>query len=223
MKELQAAPRKRVRKIIRPPEATSVQLTRITVIETGEESGDPLSPKSARAVIDRALHSQAIAATGHRHVTVTPEPIGLRQGIGRGAEVAESEWYEAEELAVSSAPKKGRRRPAPTEEKFAQLLGGRQAIPASALLALRARQDLEAGRTREAALQLEAAITTASVELGGVADEASVEALVAHAVSAAAAAEAARAGELDEEALDAVTIALERLEQALRKAAASHS
>jgi hypothetical protein len=84
------------------------------------------------------------------------------------------------------------------------------------LIALRARADLDAGRTREAALMIDTAISTARSELAGKIGPDREEQLAAHATSAAAAGEAARTGDVPPEALAQATLGLERLEAALK-------
>ena len=106
------------------------------------------------------------------------------------------------------------------QERFAALLAGRDAALACELLALRARVDLDHGREREAALQLEAALAAGRAELAGWREldgmPARLDELAALADEVAPVAAAARAGGLDEPSRAVVERALGRLEAALR-------
>ena len=106
------------------------------------------------------------------------------------------------------------------QERFAALLAARDAALACELLALRARADLDHGRPREAALQIEAALAAAASELESWRELAGMperlEELRALAPDVAATGTAARAGGLDDEACATVARALGRLEAALR-------
>ena len=91
----------------------------------------------------------------------------MRVGYGTGAEVAEGRWTAVRELPVPERPeprKRSKHRPA---DRLAALLAGRDAVLACEELTLRARADLDLGRSREAALQLEAALGAAIAELAG--------------------------------------------------------
>jgi hypothetical protein len=113
--------------------------------------------------------------------------------------------------------RRAKHRPA---DRLAALLSGRDAVLACEELALRARADLDQGRDREAALQLEAALGAALAELAGwvtVGDLSSrLGELRDYSPAVASAADAARAGTLDSAALETVSAALSRLEAALR-------
>ena len=106
------------------------------------------------------------------------------------------------------------------QERLAALLGGRDAVLACEELALRARQDVDGGRRREAALQLDAALTVALPELEPWAARGDLAARLAElrelhgAVRAAA--QAALQGGVEDTDAEAVRRALERLEAALR-------
>ena len=92
----------------------------------------------------------------------------MRVGYGDGEHVAEGRWDGARELAPADRGARGARgrsaalRP---QERLAALLGGRDAVLACEELALRARSDVDAGRHREAALQLRATFEAALAEL----------------------------------------------------------
>jgi hypothetical protein len=106
------------------------------------------------------------------------------------------------------------------QERLSALLGGRDAVLACEELALRARQDVDAGRRREAALQLDAALTVALPELEPWSPRGDIGPRVTelrelHA-GVRAAALAALQGGVDDGDAAAVQRALERLEAALR-------
>jgi len=87
---------------------------------------------------------------------------------------------------------------------------------------LRARGDLDHGRPREGALQLSVALEAALAELEGWREQLGerLDELAGHRPAVAAAAQAALAGGLDDETVEAVEGALARLEAALRARAA---
>ena len=99
-------------------------------------------------------------------------------------------------------------------------MSARDAVLACEELTLRARGDLDCGRHREAALQLEAALLAALAELAGWRElgdvAARVDELAGYAEPVAAAALAAREGRLEPGDVEVVTAALSRLESALR-------
>ena len=107
------------------------------------------------------------------------------------------------------------------QERMAALLGGHARALACEELALRARQDLDAGQLREAALQLRAALAAALVELPADRDASAdmptrVTELQERAPAVATLAEAALTGPLPAGAAETLGAALQRLEAALR-------
>jgi len=211
-------------------DAEPVDVTRATVIAAEPLDGAPRAEAwigraqatvpAALAVLNGALHARRIAAADPyageialRHALVT------RVGYGTGEQVAEGRWTAARELPPER-PRIAREAALRPQERFAALLAGRDAALACELLALRARLDLEHGRDREAALQLEAALGAAIAELEGWRDLEGIaerrEELGGLAEGVGAAGAAARAGTLDEENRSVVEHALGRLEAALR-------
>ena len=176
--------------------------------------------RDALAVLNRALHARRIAAADPLGVEVGPSSaLVTRVGYGDGEEVADGLWTVARELPAG--PARVRREAAlRPQERFAALLSGRDVALACELLALRARADLDHGREREAALQLEAALGVARAELAGWREldgmAARLQELEALAGGVGAAAGAARAGGFDAAGRDVVAHALGRLEAALR-------
>ncbi len=96
--------------------------------------------------------------------------MAVRIGYGSGEEIADGRFSAAREVDVwaSGASRRRRRqedlRP---QERVAAVLGGRERIDACETLLLRARADLDAGRQREAALQLRVGLEALLVELHG--------------------------------------------------------
>jgi hypothetical protein len=176
--------------------------------------------QAAVATLNRVLHMQR-AATADPHVREVrrEQAVVVRAGYGEGDQVADGRWVRALELPLVAGR---RRRDAALrpQERLGALLGGRDAVLACEELALRARQDVEAGRRREAALQLDAALTAGLAELEPWSARGDLAARLAElrdlhgAVHAAA--QAALQGAVDDEADVAVRRGLERLEAALR-------
>jgi hypothetical protein len=219
---LGATPAKRRKRVDCEPEATEASWTRVTVIDvTGNDGEDPEDRrKAAIEIVGKAMVAQRVASNDPLAEESPPKPIAARIGTGSGEQVADGRWEDAAEIPPGPRQKK-RRRPAPTDGRFTSLLGGRSVVPACSLLALRGRADLDAGREREAVLQVEAAVAAAREELGGTVKAERMEALAAHGAALAAAAAEARAGRPGPDSLAAATAALERLEAALRSLGAS--
>jgi hypothetical protein len=176
--------------------------------------------QAAVAALNRILHMHR-AATADPHVRELRREQALvaRVGYGDGDQVSEGRWVKAIELPALS-PRMRRNAALRPQERLSALLGGRDAVLACEELALRARQDVDAGRRREAALQLDAALTVALPELepwaarGDLAERLAELRELHGAVRAAA--EAALQGGVEDADAEAVRRALERLEAALR-------
>jgi hypothetical protein len=219
------------------PAGAPVEVTRITVVDatplegleaadawlagtTGAGAGAVRVLGDARAHLVRAVAAHRVAAADP-HVP-DPDPAAAlvtRVGYGAGDMVAAGRW-ESARILPPPASRTARSRALAPQERLAALLSGRDAALACEELALRARADLDAGRQREAALQLDVALRTALHELAGwrarTGMAARLDELAAHRDAVAASAEAALAGGLPPERVAAVTAALERLEAALR-------
>jgi hypothetical protein len=180
----------------------------------------------AVGVLTRAVAAQRLAAADPW--LADPDParaLATRVGYGAGEVLAEGDWEVARELAPPRRAR-GRRALAP-QERVAALLAGRDAPLACEELALRARADLDRGRGREAALQLDAALRAALAELEGWREHRDMARrlteLAGHREAVAAAAATALRGGLGDGETAAVTAALDRLEAALRARAAPAS
>lgn len=211
-----------------------VPTSRITVIDTrpvapaeAERWLSGLGGEAAREVADDALTVVNRAVSGHRVAAAEPalrdvereQALVTRVGHGAGEQVANGRWSGAVE--VPSGLRRPRRlallRP---QERLAALLGGRERPLACEELTLRARQDADAGRWREAALQMRVALEAAIAELAvvrGPQDMAQrVAGLGERRPAVGSAANEALDGPLSAATIRDVEQALERLEAALR-------
>jgi hypothetical protein len=231
---------RRARDAAPEPPPAPVSTTRATVVETagvGEDEarawlqgldgdGQLDALREAVAVLNVALAAHRVAAADpHVREVGLEGALVARVGYGRGEQVADGRWTEA--LEVPAAPRRRRRRAMALrpQERLAALLGGRDRPLACEELTLRARLDLDAGRTREAALQLRVALEAAIAELDRSAGRAAdmdqrVGELRAARAGVGEAANAALTGDLPPAAVEAVEQALGRLEAALRARAA---
>jgi hypothetical protein len=179
----------------------------------------------AIALLNRALHAQWVAAAEQHSHELSPErAVAVRIGFGAGEEVAEGRFTEAREVDVWATGASRRRRREEgmrPQERVAAVLGGRERLDVCETLLLRARADFDAGREREAALQLRVGLEALLAELGGAsADEGQAEDLATleeNRSEASAAAEAALAGELPAERLGQVEELLAVCERVLRR------
>jgi hypothetical protein len=169
------APRRRLRRA-RPresdPDALSGRppLTRLTVIRPQALGGRDAArawlaeirddDEAIRAELGEALEFVNLAIAAQRvssldpHLPdVSPErALVVRIGFGTGDEVADGRFTEA--IDVPRATRRRRLESLRPQERIAAVLGGRELLRPATELLLRARADLDAGRLREAALQL---------------------------------------------------------------------
>jgi hypothetical protein len=189
-----------------------------------EETADEIVA-DAVALLNRALHAQWVAAAEPHSRELTPErAVAARIGFGAGEEVAEGRFTAAREVDVWATGASRRRRREEgmrPQERVAAVLGGRERLDVCETLLLRARADLDAGRRREAALQLRVGLEALLAELGGAAgDDGQAEdlgTLRENRSEAGAAANAALAGELPPERLAQVEELLAVCERVLRR------
>jgi hypothetical protein len=176
---------------------------------------------AALHLLNRALHVQrAAAADPLVHEVGEPQAAAIRVGYGSGDGVVDSRWSDARELPRNPA-KRHRSEQLRPQERLAAVLGGREAVNACETLILRARVDLDEGRTREAALQvrvgLEALLAELDADSAGAGQAADMAALDASREGIGAAANAALGGELDERLVAAVREAIVTCERVLRR------
>jgi len=179
----------------------------------------------ALAILNRALHAHRVAtADPYAHEVARSDALVLRLGYGEGEQVADGRWTDAVEIPLAPGRRKREAALRP-QERLAAVLGGRDVTLACETLLLRARADLDAGREREAALQLRVALEAALAELAAWRDRGDLgERLAALADERAAVAEAANAalqGGLAPAQAEAVADVIERLEAALRARSAA--
>lgn len=129
--------------------------------------------------LNQALHTQAVASGDPYPQTVTPaRATTIRIGFGSGEALADGAFTAAHQVDPGLGPISRRRqrdeelRP---QQRLAAVLGGREQLDACETLLLRARADLDAGRNREAALQLRVGLEALLVELKGALSDAGHE------------------------------------------------
>jgi hypothetical protein len=189
-----------------------------------EEAVDALVAEGI-ALVNRALFAQgAAAADPHVRELTELEASAVRIGYGSGEEVAAGRYTAARYVDVQATG--GSRRSRRTEElrpqeRVAAVLGGRERIDACEALLLRARADVDAGRAREAALQLRVGLEALLVELAGaLADPGHAEdmgELEGRRGEVGRAADAALRGDLDAESEQRTRETLEVCERVLRR------
>jgi hypothetical protein len=169
----------------------------------------------ALTTLNGALHAYRVArADPHARDVALDHALVARIGFGSGDEAVAGLFKQAWELPRGGIVRVRRSMEAP-EERFAALLSGRESVLACEELVLRARADLGAGRSREAALQARVALEALLAELpreagdrrGGL--EADREAI-------GDAANTALRGELTPELAKALEASVGRMESALR-------
>ena len=179
--------------------------------------------------VERALALVARAVRAHRVASADPavhEPalgqaLVVRVGHGAGEQVAAGRWQAARELPPAHPTRRRRTAGLHPQERLAALLGAHARPLACEELVLRARQDLDAGQLREAALQLRTALEAALAELPAAADASAdmpgrVAELRERAPAVAALADDALSGVLPPTAGETLAETLQRLEAALR-------
>lgn len=176
-------------------------------------------------LVNRALHAQAVAsANPYSKAELEAESMErVLIGYGSGEEVADSRFAEAR--AIDTRPRETRRRRREEElqpqERVGAVLRGREQFDACETLLLRARADLDAGRTREAALQLRVGLEALLVELkGALADpdhEQDMATLSARKAETGTAANTALRGDLPDEQRAQVEELLQLSERVLRR------
>jgi hypothetical protein len=121
--------------------------------------------------LNQALHTHAVASGDPYPQTVTPaRAVAVRIGYGSGEALADGAFTAAHQVDPGLGPASRRLqrdeelRP---QQRLAAVLGGREQLDACETLLLRARADLDAGRNREASLQLRVGLEALLVELKG--------------------------------------------------------
>jgi hypothetical protein len=221
------------------PEPAEAALTRATLIEVPQvdddlaegwlKQADEDTATAALRWLNHAVRSyRAAAADPYVRELRGDDALVVRAGYGAGMEVAEGDWTKAIELKPSGKERQRRDRRESAlrpQERLAALLSARDAVLACEELVLRARHDLDHGRTREAALQAHLALEAAVSELQafrGVRDIGDrLGELESHRDALSAAANEALRGGLESSTLDTVVTGIERVEAALRARSAA--
>jgi hypothetical protein len=237
------APRRRLRRA-RPkdsdPDAVSERppLTRLTVIRPQALGG----PDAARAwlatlrdddeairaelrgaleLVNLAIAAQRVSSLDPHLPDVSPDrALVVRIGFGSGDEVADGLFTEA--IDVPRATRRRRLETLRPQERIAAVLAGRDRVRPGDELLLRARADLDAGRLRQAALQLRVGLEALLAESrdGAPAAEArDLEALDERRAITGEAANEALAGELSQARAGEVAETLRLCERVLRRRA----
>jgi hypothetical protein len=234
--------RRRARSAEVGAEPQPLPLARATVVRASEPfAGEPQASRwleettaaderidraieEAVAVLNRALHAHAAASGDPHPQAFSPQhAVVARLGYGSGEEVAGGGFTAACEVDPKAGASRRRQRTEELrpQERVAALLGGRERLDACETLILRARADLDAGRQREAALQLRVGLEALLVELRGALDdpghEEDMATLEARRQEAGEAANAALQGDLDTQHLTSVQELVELCERVLRR------
>ena len=141
------------------------------------ESEDRAEALAAEAIgpLNQALHVHAVSAENPRGRELSPEQAErILIGYGSGEETADGRFTDAREVCLtpgSSSRRRRREEELRPQERVAGVLRGRERLDACETLLLRARADLDAGRVREAALQLHVGLEALLVELEGAVED----------------------------------------------------
>jgi hypothetical protein len=191
------------------------------------EAEDTVEVLAAEAIapLNRALHAHAVAAADPRSRELSPEGAErVLIGYGSGEETADGRFTDGRLVDLTPRASSRRRRREEDlrpQERVAGVLRGRERLDACETLLLRARTDLDAGREREAALQLRVGLEALLAELKGAlvdpGHEKDMATLAEKRTEAEAAAAAALAGDLSEEQRERIEELLGICERVLRR------
>ena len=171
-------PPRRLRRKARPKQADpeagpTVPVTELTVIDTEQVPDDPEAwldslraneehrdelVEAALAHVARALAARRVASAD----PAIPDPtldamLAIRVGYGEGDALVDGRYEDALELP-RDVGRRGRAAALRPQERMAALLGARERSLVCEELILRARADLDAGRVREATMQIRVGI-----------------------------------------------------------------
>jgi hypothetical protein len=197
LQRLGAAVAERRRRRGRPnpaePDPAPVALTRATVIRAAEpledqagaarwldetseheETADAFAADAIK-ILNRALHAQAVAAADPCIRQLSPEQAErVLIGYGSGEETADGQFADARQVDIgprTASRRRHREEELRPQERVSAVLRGREQLDACETLLLRTRADLDAGRDREAALQLRVGTEALLTELDGAVDD----------------------------------------------------
>ncbi|MGH2962284.1 MAG: hypothetical protein ACRDL3_08845, partial [Solirubrobacterales bacterium] len=132
-------------------------------LATDPDGADAFVAEAMR-LVNRALRAQAAGAQDpYVHEVSAAQAVEVRIGYGDGDQVADGHWTDARALERGE-PRRRRADSLQPQERVAAVLGGRDEIAVSEVMLLRARLDLDQGRTREAALQLDSGLSALLAE-----------------------------------------------------------
>jgi hypothetical protein len=201
-------------------EEAAVWLATATVNEAAIDAALDLGA----ALLNDALHAQAVAGADPFVATLAPErAVAVRLGYGSGDQLADGTFSEAREVDVAAAgsPRRRRQEELRPQERLAAVLRGRESFALCEPLLLRARADLDAGRRREAAMQLQVGVGALLAELAEAVDDddhrTDIAALEERRAGIDTAADRALQGDLTPESQAAVGDALQVAERILRR------
>jgi hypothetical protein len=122
----------------------------------------------ALAVVNRAIHAYRTATLDPGLADASaPHALAVRIGYGTGEGLSRGRWEEAVDLPPEARPRRAEAlRP---QERVAAVLGRREVVAPHESLLVRARADLDAGRARDAALQLRVGLEALLSDLEGTA------------------------------------------------------
>lgn len=174
--------------------------------------------------LNAALHTQAVAeGNPHPQAVSAVGAVTVRIGYGSGEELADGLFTAAHAVDPGRGAAGRRRRDEELrpQQRLAAVLGGRERLDACETMLLRARADLDAGREREAALQLRVGLEALLVELRGAlpdpGHDEDMATLESRRHEAGELANAALRGDLDESRVEALGGLLETSERVLRR------
>lgn len=218
-------------------QAPTVPLTSLTVVRPepiGDEPrarrwldslrGDPEAVQAeldaALALINRAVHAHRTTALDANVPDVAADQaLAIRIGFGSGDELADGRYAAA--IEIPRPDTRSRRSEAlRPHERIAAVLGGRERVGVFEGPLLRARADLDAGRGREAALQLRiglAALLAAREQLDSATQRADLDELSERRDEVVAAGRDALTAELDPDRSAAVAATLAICERVLKR------
>jgi hypothetical protein len=122
----------------------------------------------ALAIVNRAVHAYRTATLDPAVADASASnALAVRIGYGTGEGLSRGRWEEAVDLPPEARPRRAEAlRP---QERVAAVLGRREVVAPHESLLVRARADLDAGRSRDAALQLRVALEALLADLEGTA------------------------------------------------------
>lgn len=204
--------------------ATDEDATRWLEATIDDEAATDTLVTAGVTTLNRALHVHAVVSSDPHQQAVSPgRAAAIRIGYGSGELVANGEWATAADLDIhgGASRRQSREDALRPQERTAAILGGREQLEVCETLLLRARADLDAGRAREAALQLRIALDALLTELSGALDDpehqGDISALESRRGEASAAADTALQGDLTATQLTSVKDLTAICEKVLRR------